>query len=342
MVAPTTTTGPIFKKGRLPRTPRPTIELRSTVIPPGYSPPAILDRYTAVPPASWGMDANDTIGDCTIADGDHEVKSSEVAAGNTEVNSTQQECISIYSAVTGYNPKDPNSDQGAEMQDVRKYWRTTGFTLGGKAHKILLYASLDIGNLNLVKWGVDQFNAVGLGINFPDSAMDQFNASEPWDVVPNAPTPTEGHAIALVGWDGTYWYIVTWGKIQKMTQAFFAKYVEEVWLSFTQDFVNSVSGNDPLKQSLYQMGQQFAQVTGQTNPIPTPAPSPVPPTPQPQPQPQPPTPTPPTPTPSPIDPTTAAMLAAGDTWEKTIFSRLTKAAKFKAAFDVWKSENGYS
>lgn len=324
-----------FKTGRLPRTPRLSVELTSAQVPAGYLPPATLDRYSAVPAASWGMDGNDDAGDCTCADVDHEVKSDEVAAGNTEVDSTASEVLAAYSAITGYNPNDPSTDQGAQMQDVRAYWRKTGFMLGGQAHKILLYASLQVSDYNLVKWGVDQFGSVGIGINFPNSAMDQFNANEPWDVVPNEPEPTEGHAIPIVGWDGQYWYIVTWGKVQKMTQAFFEKYVEEAWASLTQDFVNSVSGDDPLAQSLYQMGEQFATVTGQTNPVPAPQPTP----PTPEPSPAPPTPE-PAPTPVPDD-VTQAMITAGDTWEKTIFSRLTKAAKFKAAFDAFKQAHGF-
>lgn len=57
-----------------------------------------------------------------------------------------------------------------------------------------------------------------------------------------------------------------------------------------------------------------------------------------------PTPTPPptpAPTPTPGD-VTLAMVMAGNIWEKTIFSRFTKAANFKAKFDAFKNSNGFS
>ncbi len=63
----------------------------------------------------------------------------------------------------------------------------------------------------------------------------------------------------------------------------------------------------------------------------SPDPTPNPPTPQPTP--------PPNPTPQPG--ADAVLVATGNIWEKTIFSKLTKAAKFKAAFNNWKTEHNY-
>lgn len=48
---------------------------------------------------------------------------------------------------------------------------------------------------------------------------------------------------------------------------------------------------------------------------------------------------PPPPIPNPGD-ADLALLAAGNAWEPWIFSRLTKAGKFKAAFEVWKITHG--
>jgi hypothetical protein len=49
----------------------------------------------------------------------------------------------------------------------------------------------------------------------------------------------------------------------------------------------------------------------------------------------------PAPTPVITDPVDAALVAAGDAWEPSIFSKITKAGKFKVAFDEWKSAKGY-
>lgn len=263
-----------FKAGRKPNSGKPRVTLSEDVT-TNYAPPASLDRYSSVPASTWGMDGNDTVGDCTCADVDHEVKTVQVAAGNAEVASTSQEVLAAYSAITGYNPADPSSDQGAEMQDVRSYWQKSGFTLGGVDHKILLFAELAVSNLNLVKWALDQFGTVGLGVNLPDSAMDQFNAGQPWTVVSNSAIDG-GHAIALVGYDANWAYVLTWGQVQKVAWDWFAEYVEEAWTALTADFVNTHSGDTPLGGTLYALGQQFAAVTGKVNPVPAPTPVPTP------------------------------------------------------------------
>jgi hypothetical protein len=49
----------------------------------------------------------------------------------------------------------------------------------------------------------------------------------------------------------------------------------------------------------------------------------------------------PAPVPIPGSAVDAALVAAGDAWEKTIFSHLTKAGRLRGAFDAWKTANGY-
>lgn len=276
------------KLGRTPNRGRDRIRLTSDHKPTGYTPPETLDRYSAVPVATWSMDGNDNIGDCAVADPDHETKSVEVAAGNPEVSSTTDEVIAAYSAITGYDPADPSTDQGAEMQAVRNYWRKEGITLGGRLHKILLFAEVDHTDLDLVKWALDTFGAVGIGVDFPDSAREQFDAGEPWTVVKGAQSEG-GHAVAFVGYDQDYAYVLTWGKVQKVAWNWWKKYVEEVWGAFTAEFVNEAAGASPLGETLYQLGSDFERLTRQPNPIPAPTPSPSPvPTPDPAPTPTPP------------------------------------------------------
>lgn len=330
------------KLGRKPNQGKPRIRLTADHVPAAYSPPATLDRYSAVELALWGLDANGDWGDCTIADGDHETKSEQAAAGNPLVRSTDAEMIAAYSAVTGFDPNagppgNNPTDNGAEMQGVRSYWQKTGFRLGGTVHKILLFAELDVHNDNLVRWALDQFGAVGIGVNFPRSAMDQFNAGQPWDVVSNDGGIEGGHAVAVVGYDGTYWYVVTWGQVQKVTPAWWRAYVEEAWTVLSQDFVNAHTGLDPLAGTLYDLGQQFAAVTGKPNPVPAPIPSP---TPAPTPVPVPPSPSPvPSPTPGPApDAADIALVATLGPWSREHhIGHNEKAAK---AFHAWMVAKG--
>ena len=268
------------KLGRLPNSGRPRIKLTADLIPAtAYAPPPSVDWYSHVPAASWGMDGNDAYGDCTCAEIDHAVKTMQVAAGNPEVKSSAQEVLNAYAAITGWNPNDPSSDQGAEMQSVRDFWRKTGFTLGGKPDKVALFAQVDHTNLMLVRWCIDRFGEVGVGVNFPASAMDQFNADMPWDVVKGSQVEG-GHAVAAVGYDAQYIYLVSWGRVVPATWAWFVAYTEECWTQLSTDWINAASGEDALGEVAYALGEQFRAVTGQANPFPAPSPAPAP-TPQP-------------------------------------------------------------
>src|SRR5882757_1904530 len=74
---------------------------------------------------TWGMLGNDKYGDCVWAGAAHETMLWNKEASKT-VTFTDNEVLSDYSAVTGFNPSDPNSDQGTDMQVAASYRRKTG------------------------------------------------------------------------------------------------------------------------------------------------------------------------------------------------------------------------
>jgi hypothetical protein len=75
-------------------------------------------------------------GDCVFAGGDHETMLWTLEAGSA-ANFSGATAISDYSAVTGYNPKDPNSDQGTDVREALKYRQNTGLIdAAGSRHQI--------------------------------------------------------------------------------------------------------------------------------------------------------------------------------------------------------------
>lgn len=127
-------------------------------------------------------------------------------------------------------------------------------------------------------WQLYLFSAVGIGINFPSSAMDQFNQGEPWTVV-NDSEIEGGHHVHIVGYDAQYLYCVTWGQIQNRDIEFFKTYCEETWAILSTEFLNS-QGLSPKEFNLAQLQADLAAVTNTPvlSPQPTPAltPSPTP------------------------------------------------------------------
>lgn len=230
-----------YKLGKTPARPgavsmKLTTYLAKTQLP---TPPANFGHYELI--SSYGMLGNDNYGDCVWAGAGHETMMWCKEAGST-VAFSDKNTLSDYSKVTGFNPNDPSTDNGTDMQVAASYRRKTG-VLDGKAkrHKVVAYLALDKGNIDQQCSAAYLFGAVGLGIKFPNSAMDQFNAGKPWDVVAGAKLDG-GHYIPLVGRANGNLLVITWGKIQEMTPAFFKKYNDESIVYLTkEDLVKGVT-----------------------------------------------------------------------------------------------------
>lgn len=224
--------------------------------------------------SNWGMLGNDTVGDCVIAGADHETLLWCQEGGNP-VSFTDVNAINDYSAITGYNPNDPNSDQGTDVRAALKYRQKTGMMdSAGNRHKIGAYLQLDQTNLNEVLMAAYLFSAVGIGINFPSSAMDQFNHGEPWTVIKDSEIEG-GHYVPILGYDAQYLYCVTWGQIHKMDIEFFKTYCEEAWAILSTEFLNG-NGLSPEGFNLTQLQVDLAAVTNTPIPSPQPTPDPTP------------------------------------------------------------------
>jgi hypothetical protein len=179
-------------------------------------------------------------GDCVFAGGDHETMLWLTEGGVAIIGKFDgTTALADYSAVTGYRQDDPDTDQGTNVRTALNYRRRKGLIdKEGKRHKLAGYVKIEPGNKEHVKEAIHLFDAVGIGIAFPDSAMDQFNNDKPWAVVPG-PDPTEGHYIPLIGYDAKYLYCVTWGKVQPMTWEFFEKYCDEAWALLSHEFLTN-------------------------------------------------------------------------------------------------------
>jgi len=226
--------------------------------------PKIFGHYNLI--SNWGVLGNDSVGDCTCAGADHETMLWTLEGGKPAAF-TSQNTISDYSAITGYTPSDPNTDQGALVRDVLLYRQKTGMIdADSKRHKIGAFLVLDQKDVDEVLEATYLFNAVGIGILFPQSAMEQFYANQPWTVVKGSRIKG-GHYVPIFGYDLNYIYCVTWGKIQKMDYNFFKTYCDEAWAILSQEFLNG-QGLSPEGFNLDQLQADLNAITD--SPIPEP------------------------------------------------------------------------
>jgi len=235
------------KKGRLPRditrfAPRLEHYVRGPLRVGGLPPASgVIDRCSQV--GDWQMARNDQIGDCTIAGACHMFAATAVYAGYPEPLFSDQEITAAYSAVSGYVPGDPSTDNGADMQTVLEYLRATGLTdTTGKTHKAAGYAAFgNPADEVLLAQVLDVFGSVYTGVNLPVSAEQEFAAGQPWDWQPSSPI-AGGHCITLqkrsVGGTGVLGY-VTWGRVQHVTRGFQRHYADEAYAVITSDWIGT-------------------------------------------------------------------------------------------------------
>jgi hypothetical protein len=110
-------------------------------------------------------------GDCFFAGAAHETMET-LKIARRAVSITGKEVISDYSAVTGYVLDDESTDQGTYVREGMSYRRKTGIVdAKGKRHQIGAFVSIDPKDFDLMIRCVYTFAAVGIGFEFPASAM---------------------------------------------------------------------------------------------------------------------------------------------------------------------------
>ncbi|WP_405133085.1 hypothetical protein [Nocardia sp. NBC_01388] len=193
--------------------------------------PAEFGHEQVVP--DYGMLGNDTVGDCVLAGAAHETMVWAGEAGHT-VQFDTAAVESDYSAITGYDPKRPETDVGTDVQAAASYRRRIGVVdSAGQRHRVGAYVALTPGDPAQLAAAAYIFGAAGMGFQFPAYAMQEFSNRKPWDVQPGTPEIAGGHYVPVVARRGGLFSVITWGRIQEMTPEFYTRYCDEalVYLS---------------------------------------------------------------------------------------------------------------
>lgn len=182
-------------------------------------------------------------GDCAWAGPAHEEMQAAHEAGRPIPAFSGKTIVDQYSAYSGYNAQTGANDNGSNVRDVLKWRQSKGLLDdAGTAYKIGTYLALEPGNPEQLREACYLFESVGIGINFPGSAMDQFDAGKTWSVVSGS-SIEGGHYIPVVGHPHAgSWTVITWGKRQVATWGFLAKYVDEAWAYIDPERYSTVTG----------------------------------------------------------------------------------------------------
>lgn len=135
---------------------------------------------------------------------------------------------SDYETVSGYDPLQPETDLGTDLQTAASYRRRIGIQdAAGHRHRVGAYIALTPGDPAELAAATYIFGAVGIGLRMPDYAVDDILAGRPWDVRHGVPPLAGGHYTPVVARRGGHFYAVTHGRVHQLTEMFYRRYCDE-------------------------------------------------------------------------------------------------------------------
>lgn len=266
------------------------------------APPATCD-YSAKAVSLQNIYMNDQLGDCVIAGGYHVTGVETGNAGDGFV-ATDAQIVSDYSAIAGYVPGNPATDNGTDLPTAMDWWSKNQFADGTK---LTAYVAVDATNQTEVMQALFLFEHVYIGMALPDAWVNPFPSGNGfvWDDGP--PDPNNGHCVMAVGYNAQGLQIDSWGLIGTLTWAAVAHLCSaagqgELFVMLTPDQLAKGQSVAPNGVAWADLVADFDAMGGNV-PAPAPAPQPVPPPAPVPPAPvPPPDPTPPAPPPAPVPP----------------------------------------
>jgi hypothetical protein len=187
------------------------------------APPATCDYAKAAKSALSKVYENDTLGDCVIAGMAHVVGVLTANAGGKAFTYSNKQITTLYSAIGGYVPGNPATDQGCDEQTALNYWENNGAPVG--SHKIAGWLSVNGNDATEVRTALWLFENLYFGMELPDKWITPFPSASgfTWDAA-GPPNPSNGHCVVGVGYNAQGVVIDSWGMTGLITDSAIAKY----------------------------------------------------------------------------------------------------------------------
>ena len=223
-----------------------------------------LTRSLPNPPPLWNygrlainslsqMYLNDSLGDCVIAAMAH---ASGVLTGNATNGAplilTAAQIDSLYSAIGGYVPGDPSTDNGCDIQTALNYWGVNGLLPSTtEAHKIQGYLAINPANISEIQLAIFLFENLIFGVDLPDSWVNPFPSVSNFVWTPEGePDENNGHCFTGYAFNKLGVSISTWALEGLITYPAIAQYCAssnqgELYTALSQDSIITAKSRAP-------------------------------------------------------------------------------------------------
>jgi hypothetical protein len=192
---------------------------------------------------AYQMWKNDVCGDCTVA-AMYNMFSGSAADTKKVFTATDEMVISDYSAISGYNPNTGENDNGANPEDVLKYFSKKPEE---DPSRIIAWGKVDNSNVAEIQKALFLFGGIYTGWALPLTAQDE--VGDIWDESPlgttgRVPGSWGGHMTITrhieSDWNNGI-YTITWGKSQQVTRRFWDKYCFVTYFFITKNWISNIS-----------------------------------------------------------------------------------------------------
>jgi len=210
----------------------------------------------------WLMLGNDKYGDCTCAGILHMLMLWK-AQNSIQVCVNESDALSIYHEVTGFNPNDPSTDNGAHEIDVLNYCRQN-IICGSKI--VSAYVSIDVRTpkvtIEQICQAINLFGGIYIGADMYQSAMDEFAGGFAWKRTTCTGAFKGGHAFAIIDYDDNrqIFTCITWGVPHEITYAWALAFIKEGYAIYSPSWLNN-NGVAPSGFNETQLIQDLNEVT---------------------------------------------------------------------------------
>jgi hypothetical protein len=235
-------------------------------------PPATCDYSKDAAKALANVYENDTLGDCVIAGIGHVVGVLTANAGTPFIY-TNKQIIKLYSAIGGYVPGEPSTDNGCDEVTALNYWENQGAPVG--QHRIAGWLAVNAADPTEYRTALWLFENLYFGMELPDAWISPMPSASGfvWDSA-GASDPNNGHCVAGAGYTSQGVTIDTWGMTGLITDAAIAEYATpaangDLYTVVSQDALSRATQKAPNGFDWSQLIADFDSMGGSVSPPPT-------------------------------------------------------------------------
>ena len=207
--------------------------------------------------AEWGMDGNDTYGDCGVAGLNHGLMSAAAVTGETETFPDDEQIVDYYLGYTG------GQDNGVVLSAYLAYVKKTGFF----GHTVAAYAPVAVQDIPTLQFAVSAYDFAYTGITVTEAMQEAFQQGEPWTLdVLDSPI-AGGHCVPIVGYDSNYLTVVTWGGTQQIAYSAWHYIASEAWAVISGELVAAKGDGHGINLAALQADLSKLDMLGRIEPL---------------------------------------------------------------------------